>query len=174
MINLIKSENHYKPKIGDLVCEWFNEESSLYLVDEPEPNTDKIIPLVCASPNPFRVLNEVFDINAMPIIAQYKCPYTHYTHFAIVPVALLINGDEKKYEGKVKHHSPDYLMDWEFHKQMVKDRRLELYDIPKLLLGSGYTNMTSHNDGHGRPEQRRVMMDNGDALWCYFWEWYNK
>ena len=168
MISLIKAEKPYKPEIGDLVCQ--SEESVKYLCHSEDPATDKIIPLGCADPNPWEALR-VFAINAKPIITKYTCPYTKYEHFGIVPVALLLRKDNVY---NVKFHSADYLMDWAFHRHNFKKDRLKLFNIPKILLGSGYTDGTGHYDGSGSSIQRPVMLENGDALWCHFHEWYNK
>jgi hypothetical protein len=172
MINLVKAKEKYVPNIGDLVCEWSNKESVEYLVAEKGMGTEKVIPLACAHPNPWKAL-DMFDICATPIIAKYKCPYTNYEHFAILPVQLLINGNVDAYK-HLKHWAPEYVLDWEWHKELMKERRFEIQAIQRILLGSGYTGGTGFNDGHGGLEERRVMLDNGDALWVIFWEWYNK
>lgn len=175
MIQLVQAAKPYKPEIGDLVCEWCKpEKSELYLDSAKGPGTDKVVPLCIIYPNPWVAL-EWFNIDAKPIMAKYECPYTNYKHFAIVPTALLLlQGDTKRYEKCKSMYGMDYILDWDFHKHMHKERRLEVFPIQKMLLGSGYTHGTCINDGHGSLEYARVNMDNGDALWVAFWEWYNK
>ncbi len=173
MIKVVKSpSNHYKTDCGDIMCEMIQNGSSEYLVAEEGTGTDKVIPLACAHPNPW-VACAMFDINTKPIQLMYNCPYTRYEHFAMLPIALLVNGDVDVYKN-VNYHSPDYLLDWEFHTQLWKNRRLDIQPVQQVLLGSGYQRGCSSYDGHGSLEKRRVMLDNGDALWVAFWEWFNK
>jgi hypothetical protein len=172
MIKVVKAKEKYVPNIGDLVCEWTSKESAEYLVAEEGLGTEKVIPLACAHPNPWTALS-YFNINAEPLQVTYDCPYTTYTHFTILPIALLLNGDGKAYKN-MKHWAADYVLDWDFHRELMKERRLEIQAIQRILLGSGYTNGCGFNDGSPGLEQRRVMLDNGDALWVSFWEWYNK
>jgi hypothetical protein len=172
MIKPILAEKHYKPDLGDLVWDFDNDKVSKYLVYEEGPGTDKIIPFACAHPNPWVVCG-MFDIDLSLIKLQYECPYTRYAHYSLLPTALLINGDVQAYK-KVKYHSPEYILDWEWHKQMFPKDLLGLSRIQKIMLGSGYTNFTGFNDGSGSIVARRVMLDNGDAVLVHFHEWYNK
>jgi hypothetical protein len=167
----LQTGNGFK-EFGDIIAEMVKPGVSKYLVEEEGPGTDKVVPLQCITPNPWTAL-AVLGIDCEDIIARYECPYTEYTHFAIVPSALLINGTIDPYKGLKRN--PEYVLDWEWHKQMIPEKeRFGLFPIQKLLIGSGYTCGAAFNDGIGRINQRRVMLDNGDALWCHFWMWYNK
>lgn len=170
-IHVALAKEPYQNEFGDLVCEWSKKGVSKYLVNEENTGTERIIPLCVVHPNPWIALQQ-FGIDASAIKTKHKCPYTDYEYFSIIPTALLLNTD---YDYKVRHWAPDYVMDWEFHKNMwKKEELLRLHDVERLLLGSGYTTCTLSTDGDRSLIQRRVMLDNGDALWCFFWEWYNK
>lgn len=173
MIKIVEQEKPYKPDLGDLVCDFCKKLASNYLVHEEAPLSKKIIPLVIIYPNPW-IAAKSFDIDTTPIQAIYKCPYTGYTHYSIVPSALIVNGDVKAY-AKLKHHSPEYILDLAWHQKMIRQEDLYgLSAIQRIILGSGYTEGTHINDGGGSIVTRQVMLDNGDALLVHFWEWYNK
>ncbi len=109
-------------------------------------------------------------INPGGLRIRYKCPYTDYDFYGVVPVAL-ISDDLKKYK---IHGNTDYWFDYEYHEQMWGDKRFELNNIQKLLLGSGYTLGTRVNDGSSSVRQTTVNLSNGDCLWVHFFEWHNK
>lgn len=169
-IELVPAKKPYDEDIGDLVCDLVHSKASDYLENDPNLGTEKIIPLCLINPNPWRAVQEL-DINARPLVAKYKCPYTNYEHFGVVPVALLLfNGGEKSYP---KMFNSDFIFDWEWHKKMIRDRA-SVSPIQKILLGSGYSDFWRASDGHGEIKERKVMLDNGDGLLVAFWEWYNK
>lgn len=173
MIKIIEQKKPYKPSNGDLVCDFYENRASKCLVYEETPLIDKIIPFAILYPNSW-IAAKAFDIDTTPIQVPYKCPYTGYTHFAIIPSALIVNGDVKVY-AKVKHHAPEYILDLPWHQKMIQKKDLyELSAIQRILLGSGYTEGTHINDGNGSIITRQVMLDNGDALLVHTWEWYNK
>lgn len=169
MINIIPAEKPYTPDIGDLVCD-FNKKVSGYLTLQ-KSKSEKIIPLSLIDLNPWNALRDL-GIDCSCINVKYTCPYTKYEHFAIIPTALIVNGDVKIYS-KVRHWNPEFVLDWEWHKKMIPDR-LNLSKIEKILLGSGYTDGTNAHDGSGAIIECRVILDNGDMLHCHTWEWYNK
>lgn len=173
MIKIIEQEKPYKPSNGDLICDFYENKASKYLVYEETPLIDKIIPFAIVHPNPW-IAAQALDINTTPIQVNYKCPYTGYNHYAIVPSALIINDNVQVYK-KVKHWAPDYILDLEWHQKMIPALNLHgLSEIQRILLGSGYTEGTHFTDGSGSIITRQVMLDNGDALLCHLWEWYNK
>lgn len=170
MIKFIPAKKPYKPKIGDLLCDHFDKDASTYLTRQ-DPKSQKIIPLGVLYPNPWVALTDL-GIDYKQITVRYTCPYTEYEHFAIVPTALIINGEVEVYS-KVRHYNPKFVLDWEWHQKMIPDR-LTLGRIARTLLGSGYTNSWNANDGHGAIVECRATLDNGDMLHCHTWEWYNK
>ncbi len=170
MIKIIPAEKPYKSKNGDLVCSFDNKEISKYLTNQ-KSDSQKIIPLGIIHPIPWTALSHL-GIDYSNITARYTCPYTEYEHFAILPVAVIVNGDIKTY-AKVHHYNPDFVLDWEWHQKMIPDR-LALSRIDKVLLGSGYTAGTRINDGSGSLIQCRAILENGDILHLHLWEWYNK
>lgn len=129
MIKVIKQEKPYKPDIGDLICDFCEDKASEYLVHEKTPLIDKIIPLVILYPNPW-IAAKAFDIDTTPIQTIYKCPYTGYTHYSIVPSALIVNGDVKVY-AKVNHYAPNYILDLEWHQGM--GRKEDLYELSAIF-----------------------------------------
>jgi hypothetical protein len=50
----------------------------------------------------------------------------------------------------------------------------ELSNIQKLMMGSGYTYGCSMHDGDNARVPLKVKMSNGDWLFVWVWEWYNK
>lgn len=170
MIKFVHAKNPYKPDHADLICDFQNEGSSKYLTLD-QPTSEKTIPLSIVDPNPWTALAKL-GIDYKQLCVRYECPYTHYEHFAIVPTALLVNGNIEIYK-KVNHFNPDFVLDWEWHLKMIPDL-LTIGKIGKILLGSGYTDMNNVFDGSGAIIQCRAVLDNGDMVHCYTWEWYNK
>lgn len=172
MIQIVEAKKPYEAKHADLICDFCEDKRYSKYLSQESLNSQKIIPLAVLYPDPWQAL-EALNIDGDPLHFKYKCPYTGYEHFAILPSSLIVNGDVNVYKD-VKHHSPDYVLDWEWHQKMHKANLTGLTDIQKIMLGSGYTSGTRITDGHGTIKQCLVMLDNGDALLSNFWEWYNK
>jgi len=178
MIRVIPAKNPYKPKHGDLVC-GFNKPSAEGYIETPtnELPEGQVMPL-CLIDHHCWQASKRLDIDAAPIYAPYKCPYTKYEFFSIIPVALISTDLSGKWRKTVVERragvDPDYVLDHEFNRHMWKDTVFDIQDIGKLMLGSGYTSMTSIYDGSRSMHRSKVNLDNGDTLWVYFWEWHNK
>ena len=159
-----------------MLCGFTNKESCQYL-EEADTPLEQILPLTLINPNCWVALSNL-EIDTEPIKVIYECPYTKYTSYSIVPVALVSTDLKGKWESIIRKgislHTVEYLLDYEFHKNMWQKRILELTDIGKLLMGSGYTYLAGWNDGYGSKESFKINLDNGDFLWVYAWEWYNK
>lgn len=180
-IKLVPAQKIYKPEIGDLILDWVKPEARKFLGTIPGrkkrekqavPAEGQILHLQLLHPNPWTAL-EAMGIDADEIKAPYRCPYSGYEFFAVIPVAIISSDLKGKYD-YVQHWHKDYLFDHEFHKQMYGNKITELGDIGKLMLGSGWTSMTGHNDGSRGLITVTINLDNGDQLLAYTWEWYNK
>jgi len=197
LANIVPAQTPYIPDCGDLLCEMLKPESAKYLeVPSPEirpkdieifsherhhePPTDgEVLPLQLIEINTWEAIDRL-RINAADIRATYECPYTNYECFALMPVCLISTDLEGKWgklirrRPRISRCDPDFVMDYDWHKHMHKDKRFYAHDVGKLLLGSGYTSGTLINDGSRELHQTIVNLDNGDKLWVYFWMWYNK
>jgi hypothetical protein len=133
----------------------------------------QILALQMLHPNPWTAL-KCLHIDAEGIkSATYECPYTGYTHYSIVPVALISDNLAGKY-ADVDHWNKEYLFDHEFARHLWKEKVLEIGVIAKMLLGSGWTSGTHITDGSRGEIATTVALDNGDKLLVQTWEWYNK
>lgn len=171
-IAVVKAVKPYKPDCGDLVC---CATSAQYL--ETPPNKfpqEQVLPLAAIRPNPWMVL-EYLGIDASLIRGTYECPYTGYDFYGVVPICLASEQLDKYCTEEMKQRGQaDYWFDHAWHVHMMKDRRFDLTEVQRLLLGSGYTDMTGHHDGSGSKKQTKVNLENGDYLWVWFNEWHNK
>ena len=176
-IKVIHADKPYKPKNGDLVCGFDNEEVEKYLQD-PGNNLPEgqVLPLCLIHPNTWQAV-KLLDIDAKPICCRYECPYTNYEFYSIVPAVLVstdLNAKWGKIVQKVARWTPDYVLDHEYHRETYKERVFDLNEIGKFLIGPGYTHGTHITDGSGSIINAIVNLDNGDFLYVYLLEWYNK
>lgn len=179
-------DDTYKPKNGDILFDSGKyylpfpekEEKLLFSLKKSEYNTTPFILLGAMSENPWVALRELgIDYERFSKLAEYKCPYTKYTHFGVLPYLILAQDRDKYKTGRFDpkysrygHHA----WDMEFLKDTYKERLFECEGIFSTLLGSGYTSCTRVGDGHGSRINVKVQIDNGDHLLCWAWEWYNK
>lgn len=193
MITIVEPEEQYVPKIGDVlwgaVADWAKppegEEPDpmrvaglmLNVLDGNEVDEWQVIPLGLANPNTISVV-EAFGIDHKWFLnAVHKDPYTGYQTYGIVPVALLTD-DPKKYEESVLKAPcipfPYLALDAGFHRGMQKNFLLDIHDVAKLLMGSGYSEGCNHLDGSRQQKFAKLKLSNGDWLYVAFWEWFNK
>ena len=203
MITFVDPENQYKPSCGDVLwgaaADWAKpsrgqkpeqERISGLKLNQLEGNEfDNEILLVChVDPNPMKAMD------VLGIDKEFFCPrkdsYTGFEGvFGIIPTAVLSN-DVNKYKLLCKPYLP--FLDLAFDQDFVKEtcagggRMLsgksdesyadifELSDIQNLMMGRGYTYGCSMHDGHGSKIPAKVKMSNGDWLFVWVWEWYNK
>jgi hypothetical protein len=184
---IIPAEKPYVPENGDLVCDFMRMEEqdpkpSRFLESKQKKLLKKLshedinlqlLPLQMVHPNPWIAL-KLLRIDASDIkTATYKCPYTDYLHYSIVPVTLISHDLAKNY-ANVRHWNKDYLFDHTFTKHMFGSSILRIGAIGKMLLGSGWTLGTSVNDGSRGEISATIALNNGDKLFVQTWEWYNK
>ena len=183
---VIPATNPYKPNCGDLVCGFDKPDSEQYLETWEHPKSGKsfpfpegqVLPLCLIDPHPWHAIDKL-GIDAGAIRCPYECPYTRYTFHSIVPAALVSTDLEGKWgdiirKPGVARHSHDYVLDWDYHKSMWKEKVFDLHEVGQAILGLGYTHGTGIWDGSGSKHSTVVNLDNGDKLWVYFWEWHNK
>jgi hypothetical protein len=173
----------YAPKNGDII----HESGKYYLpvtkeewelvtsLKKREYRQVPFILLTAIDENPWRALAELdIDYSRFKKLAEYKCPYTGYTHFGALPIAILAEDREKYQVGRFASKYNSYAWDMDFLKEVYKDRCFACEGIYQTLMGSGYTSYTRIGDGHGSRIHVKLKMSNGDHLLCYAWEWYNK
>lgn len=174
-VSVVQAPQHRQirsqPGHGDLPC---LQSTTYTYVQEPEwEENTQTLPLAVVNPNPWQALRDL-DINADAIKSPYKCPYTEYTSFGIVPICLISANLLNYIEAAERFKQADYWLDYQYHQDLWGDKLLAMTDIQKLLLGSGYTYATGWNDGTPQQVYGKVNLDNGDSLFVYYWEWYNK
>jgi len=107
---------------------------------------------------------------------QYECPYNNYKHFWCVPI-LIFTDDVKFWTDRCKVICPEMYLDrgWakKFFPAKVK-KGLPFTKVQRALLGPGYTNGTSANDGSGYIYDTLLALDNGDFLGSKVLIWFNK
>jgi hypothetical protein len=134
---------------------------------------NQVLPLGVIAPSPWDAL-KVLEIDFEFIESGYTCLYTGYTFFGVIPVALCSEDLSKYNEITKRFNDQKYWLDYEFHRLIDGEKRFALTDIQKLLLGSGYTYGFSWYDGTPALQETKINLSNGDYLWAWFWEWYNK
>lgn len=147
----------------------------LNALDGHEHETD-IIFFDTVHPNPFRALRYMGIDRKWFDGVRHKDPYTEQDVYGVVPVAVLTD-DPEKYRKSLTGNIPfvDLALDSDFCKgQRSEDEHFVLSDIKRLFLGSGYTYGCSIFDGGGHLESAKLKLSNGDWLYVWFWEWYNK
>ena len=169
-VPLISKKN--KRDIGDLILEWEKPFAIQYLGAPPKVVKGQILPLRLLEPNPWKAL-EALAISAPEIKAPYKCPYTGYEFFAIIPAALISDDLKNKYT-HVHHWNKEYLFDHEWHREVFRNDVTSMGEIGKLMFGSGWTTGTGINDGSREIIETVIDLDNDDKLFAYTWKWYNK
>lgn len=172
MITLLKTNKPYKPKIGNLMASFYSEKATDYFSNITETPKGEELLLSIINPNPWVALKKI-GVNVSPINMTYKCPYTNYEFYCVVPI-LIFSTDITKYKGKKLFYDEDYLLDYDFHRKMFNSSMHQPSSIQKLLAGSGYTSGTMINDGSASKKFAISEMSNGDKLYLMVWEWYNK
>lgn len=134
-------------------------------------------PLTAVCQNPWEALIKLgvncFDFKEQ---VQYECPYNHYKHFWCVPI-LIFTDDVKFWVDRCSMPYHDMYLDrgWakKFFPAKVKNG-LPFTKVQRALLGPGYTNGTSINDGSGYLYDTLLALDNGDFIGAKVWIWFNK
>jgi hypothetical protein len=177
MIKIIEAPEKYENDCGDLVCDFDGGKVGKYLSQPLKENKGwQILPLGVLDPNPFIALKRL-DIDPENIVSKYVCPYTNYEHYSVMPIAVFSQNLKKNYFDILaakRLWNIDYVLDHAWHKKMHGDALLAIADIAKMLLGSGYTHGTMINDGSRSMKVLMAHLENGDLLYNWAWEWYNK
>jgi hypothetical protein len=191
MITIVKPDKLYKPDLGDVLwgaaADWAAPSPEddpdpmrvcgLQLnVAEPDDAEHKVVFLSVVNPNPFRAARALgIDIEWFAGV-RHTDPYTEQPVYGVVPTALLTN-DTKKYRNNLLGKVPyiDLALDSDYWKEMRRGVEfLEPSDIARLFLGSGYSEGCSIHDGGHELKPAKLKLSNGDWLYVWFWEWYNK
>lgn len=160
----------------------------LNVLDGTEFTNNQILMICCVHPNPIRAA-EILGLNT-EFFCGHKDPYTGAAVYAIIPTAILTDDIHKYADCLQGVPFPELALDSEFAKDMngkqtfkprpfrVDEQEIneifKLTHIQSLMSGSGYTFGCLQNDGHHYQLPAKVKMDNGDWLFVWFWEWYNK
>jgi len=172
MIKAIIQKKPYVPEIGDILS------GSEFIVRKVK-NDEKLGNFIFAnaiSHNPWITLKKL-DIDAEQLKKEfeYKDPFTDNTYYHFIPLAIIVKDVNVYRKGRYSSKDCDYLFDVEWNTSFVcKDKHPELNSISKSMLGHGYTDGTLPNDGDGKHIEVLIELDNGDFLFGYCWEWYNK
>jgi len=134
-------------------------------------------PLIAVAQNPWEALTKLGVVNEdFKREIQYTCPYNEYVHYWSIPV-LVFTKDVKLWTARYKTHKEKKYLDKEWMKKFFPARTangLPFTKIQRALLGPGYTEMTSVNDGRGYLYDALVALDNEDFLGVKVWMWFNK
>lgn len=173
MITVVKPEQPYNPKCGD-VC-WGDKEIGKWLFEKTPERIDKRqrFRLDTYLENPWDGLALV-GVAAHQLNRRYECPVTGLEFWMVVPFCLWIK-DVKTYRvGALTASHYDYAFDIDFHEHMFAHRDGEVPNIHDKMLGTGYELGCRPNDGHGKVIELLAELENGDYLQVFTWEWYNK
>lgn len=191
MIKIVEPEKQYIPKIGDVLwgaaTDWAKPEKDedtsqerisglkLNALDGTEADGELLLACHIAA-NPITAMKIIgFD---PAVFCPYEDFYTKNTAFGIIPTAI-ISDDVKKYLPSLKKSIafPDLAIDQEFIKNSYQDDLysvFELTEIQTLVMGSGYTYGYVMGDGNNGCVPAKFKLSNGDWLFVWVWEWYNK
>jgi len=148
---------------------------------EPRPN---VLPVfTCGWYHPWSAIQIKFGIEPkdMERAFKYNCPFTSNKFYWCIPCYLILRGSVQRYRiGDWASKNFDYEFDVDFHSEPFEKQEdsdiLRLAHDPLICsyLGHGFTDVNLPNDGDGDVERVLIELDNGDALLCLCWVWYNK
>lgn len=191
MVTILDPERRYKPRIGDVLwgaaADWSAPEKGekadpmricglqLNVVDGKEDKS-LVIPTRSVDPHPFVALRYLGINPDWFEGAKHKDPFTGCTVYGVIPVAVITSDNQIYKESLEKngHLFADIILDSEYLKEQYGSELLQLSEIARLFLGSGYSEGCRINDGHNSLQPAKLKLSNGDWLYVWFWEWYNK
>jgi hypothetical protein len=157
---------------------------SLNVLDGNEFEDNQILLIAHVNANPIKAVRQ------LGIDTKFLCPhddpYTQYRSYGIIPTAVLTK-DVSKYKDALKNNPfADLSLDHEFVKEHYGgdtvdskcgpkyNEIFETSQVQTIMLGTGYTYGCSHHDGSHSCIPAKMKLSNGDWLFVWFWEWYNK
>jgi hypothetical protein len=129
------------------------------------------------SVNPWVSINRMgIDVENLKNVFKYICPYTGNIYYHFLPLAIILsdNSDVNFYRIP-PYNTPDwdFFFDLSWNKCKIYGD-YEMSSIAESMLGHGYTDYTLPSDGSGKFIKVLIELSNGDFLFGYCWEWYNK
>lgn len=129
--------------------------------------------------HPWKAVHSKFGIDiSMSKDFEYRCPFSNNVYYWCVPYFMVVRRNDAIHYAPINIISSDsyeYDLAWQTHlwKSSIGDIR---YIPPTIqaFLGHGYTEGTLPSDGSAELNHVLIELNNGDALLCLCWIWYNK
>jgi hypothetical protein len=176
----IKTEHSgYEHDYGDLIGDYAQYIREFSKDDLKDLN---ILNLSYFSPNTWKAVlnNPVFDNDVFQKIKKlttYDCPYTNNHYTSLIPISIWSKNVEKYFSTENFHWFKEMACDKDWNLKDIElssFEQVELSDIHKLLLGSGYTSGTLMSDGSNSIVPVLIDLDNGDLMYAATFVWHNK
>lgn len=140
-------------------------------------DTKPYYPLTAIAQNSWEALYKLgVDCKEFKEQIKYTCPYNGYVHYWCIPV-LIFTKDIKLWTSRYAVPRADMYSDDVWMRKIFPPKTkngLSFTKIQRALLGPGYTDMTSVNDGNSYLYDALVSLDNEDFLGVKVWMWFNK
>jgi len=171
LIKPITQKRPYKPDCGDILS------GGEYLVRMVKDKEDlgNLLGANIVSQNPWSSLKRLgIDTESLKKAFKYHCPYTGNIYYHFIPAAILVKSVEPYRKYPYDEIDWDWAFDLEWNRERTKEGHPELNNVGESMLGHGYTEGTLPSDGSGSFIKVLIELSNGDYLFGYCWEWYNK
>lgn len=178
-VQLIEVESEWSHPYGDL---FVNNSKLITKLTEKDFKDVQFLNIHYIATNPIIALEVLPETQGMwkecSKKFMYKDAILKTNSYAFVPLGIL-SPDISKYLDHYAH--PPYWLDMALDQSWVFDERIKEQlikcEIPRttnLLLGSGYTDFFSVNDGSWSLEPQYLTLDNGDKIIGVGIVWHNK